>query len=96
MATHSSVLARRVPGPEEPTGLPTMGSHRVVRNRNDLRSSNSVTMDHSFQCCRTQFIYPFSVNMKTAIRNTFYISPVLFAQTPQYHLRSGDAGSQNT
>ena len=29
MATHSSVLAWRVPGTEEPNGLPSMGSHRV-------------------------------------------------------------------
>ena len=28
-ATHSSVLARRIPGTEEPGGLPSMGSHRV-------------------------------------------------------------------
>ena len=29
MATHSSILALRVPGTEEPGGLPSMGSHRV-------------------------------------------------------------------
>ena len=29
MATHSSILARRIPGSEEPGGLPSMGSHRV-------------------------------------------------------------------
>ena len=29
MATHSSVLAWRIPGTEEPHGLPSMGSHRV-------------------------------------------------------------------
>ena len=29
MATHSSVLAWRIPGTEEPDGLPSMGSHRV-------------------------------------------------------------------
>ena len=29
MATHSSVLAWRIPGMEEPVGLPSMGSHRV-------------------------------------------------------------------
>ena len=29
MATHSSVLAWRIPGTGEPTGLPSMGSHRV-------------------------------------------------------------------
>ena len=29
MATHSSVLAWRIPGTGEPVGLPSMGSHRV-------------------------------------------------------------------
>ena len=29
METHSSVLAWRIPGTEEPSGLPSMGSHRV-------------------------------------------------------------------
>ena len=29
METHSSVLARRIPGMGEPGGLPSMGSHRV-------------------------------------------------------------------
>ena len=29
MATHSSVLAWRIPGTGEPVGLPSMGLHRV-------------------------------------------------------------------
>ena len=29
MATHSSILAWRIPGTVEPGGLPSMGSHRV-------------------------------------------------------------------
>ena len=32
MATHSSVLAWRIPGTEEPGGLPSMGLHRVAHN----------------------------------------------------------------
>ena len=32
MATHSSVLAWRIPGTREPGGLPSMGSHRVGHN----------------------------------------------------------------
>ena len=32
MATHSSVLAWRIPGMVEPDGLPSMGSHRVGHN----------------------------------------------------------------
>ena len=29
MTTHSSVLARRIPGTGKPGGLPSMGSHRI-------------------------------------------------------------------
>ena len=29
MATHSSILAWRIPETEEPSGLPSMGSHKV-------------------------------------------------------------------
>ena len=36
MATHSSVLAWRIPGTGEPGGLPSMGSHRVGNNRSGL------------------------------------------------------------
>ena len=36
MATHSSVLAWRIPGMGEPGGLPSMGSHRVGHDRSDL------------------------------------------------------------
>ena len=32
MATHSSVLAWRIPGTGEPGGLPPVGSHRVGHN----------------------------------------------------------------
>ena len=32
MATHSNILAWRIPGTEKPGGLPSMGSHRVGHN----------------------------------------------------------------
>ena len=35
MATHSSVLAWRIPGMAEPGGLPFMGSHRVGHDLSD-------------------------------------------------------------
>ena len=39
MATHSSVLAWRIPGTEEPSGLLSMGSHRVGHDRSDLAAA---------------------------------------------------------
>ena len=39
MATHSSVLAWRIPGTAEPGGLPSTGSHRVGHNWSDLAAA---------------------------------------------------------
>ena len=39
MATHSSVLAWRIPGTEEPGGLPSMGLHRVGHDWSDLAAA---------------------------------------------------------
>ena len=43
MATHSSVLAWRIPGTEEPSGLPSMGSHRVGHDGSDLAAAAAVS-----------------------------------------------------
>ena len=39
MATHSSVLAWRIPGMGEPGGQPSMGSHRVGHDLSDLAAA---------------------------------------------------------
>ena len=39
MATHSSILAWRIPGTDEPSGLPYMGSHRVGHDWSDLAAA---------------------------------------------------------
>ena len=39
MATHSSILAKRIPWTEEPGGLLSMGSHRVGHDRSDLAAA---------------------------------------------------------
>ena len=39
MATHSSVLAWRIPGMGEPGGLPSMGSHIVGHDWSDLAAA---------------------------------------------------------
>ena len=51
MATHSSVLAWRIPGIGEPGGLPSMGSHRVGHDWSDLEAA-AVTDDieHLLMC----------------------------------------------
>ena len=57
MATHSSVLAWRIPGTEEPGGLPSMGSHRVRHDWSNLAAAAAAyrTWVHaqSLQSCLT-------------------------------------------
>ena len=49
METHSSVLAWRIPGTEEPSGLPSMGSHRVRHNRSDLAAAAAAGFQWSLE-----------------------------------------------
>ena len=42
MATHSSVLAWRIPGTGEPVGLPAMGLHRVGHDWSDLAAAAAI------------------------------------------------------
>ena len=52
MATHSSVLAWRIPGMGEPGGLPSMGSHRVGHDWSDLAASKSRQVNNFINCLR--------------------------------------------
>ena len=49
MATHSSVLAWRIPGTGEPGRLPSMGSHRVGHDWSDLAADFNSTWTENFQ-----------------------------------------------
>ena len=47
MATHSSILAWRIPGMEEPGGLPSMGSHGVGHDWSDLAAAAAAYEDQN-------------------------------------------------
>ena len=62
MATHSSVLAWRIPGTGKPGGLPSMGSHRVGHDSSDLAAAAALT--YYFLIIETeifQMIFPFII-----------------------------------
>ena len=44
MATHSSILAWKIPWTEEPGGLQSMGSHRVGHNLSNLTHRHTHTL----------------------------------------------------
>ena len=47
MATHSSVLAWRIPGMGKPGGLPSMGLHRVGQDWSDLAAAAAAYLHNS-------------------------------------------------
>ena len=53
MATHSSVLAWRIPGTGEPVGLLSMGSHKVGHDCRDLAAAAEALL-------LAQLLWPFS------------------------------------
>ena len=48
MATHSSVLAWRIPGTGEPGWLPSMGSHRVRHDWSNLAAATGRIGEHAY------------------------------------------------
>ena len=56
MATHSSVLAWRIPGTGEPGGLQSMGSHRVRHDWGDLAAAAAAY--HKLEACQVAPMSP--------------------------------------
>ena len=59
MATHSSVLAWRIPGMGEPGGLPSMASHRVGHDWSDLAVSAAKITNNIFPHHRSIPLQPY-------------------------------------
>ena len=74
MATHSSVLAWRIPGMAEPGGLPSTGSHRTRLMR--LSSSSSSSSEHIVLMCfqwTLAYTSSFDHHIKRKIVCRFYL-----------------------
>ena len=56
-ATHSTVLAWRVPGSAEPDRLPSMGSHRVRHDWSDLAAAATTFMPLPWSPSKNIFIF---------------------------------------
>ena len=69
MATHSRVLAWRIPGTGEPGGLPSMGSHRVRHDWSDLAAAAAFFV--------VQLSHPYMTTGKTiALRRWTFVGKV--------------------
>ena len=87
MATHSSVLAWRIPGTGEPGGLPSMGSHRVGHDRSDLAAAAAMLPTGFVSCIgvspdaeREHCFSNQKYRVKNGINKTLMDSDELFSQ----------------
>ena len=84
MATHSSVLAWRIPGMGEPGGLQFMGSHRVGHDWSDLAAAAASKQDKKQRSSGKQvkkrwwYFYFRHISLK-CLKNTnhYWIKPLL-------------------
>ena len=72
MATHSSVLAWRIPGMAEPGELPSLGSHRVGHDWSDLAAAAAVYFEISAYVGRQSFYLPDKAVQSPSVSNFFW------------------------
>ena len=89
MATHSSVLAWRIPGTGEPGRLPSVGSHRVGHDWSDLATAAAVIPWSFF----TVLVKRISLQMWRLIQNfsvlnKFLLNYSVFKITPRFQIGS--------
>ena len=70
MATHSSVLAWRIPGMGEPGGLLSKGSHRVGHNSSDLAAAASQLLQNI-----DYILVLYNISCSYFIHNSLYLTP---------------------
>ena len=84
MATHSSVLAWRIPGTGEPGGLPSLGSHRVGHDWSDLAAAVWLPVYYSLWLfCQQRFPqHFFPQNLVLCVSGVQYILIYSFLSFP--------------
>ena len=65
MATHSSILVWKIPGTEEPGGLPPMGSHRVGNEWCDLAAAAACPLSQWCHPTISPSVVPFSSRLQS-------------------------------
>ena len=88
MATHSSVLAWRIPGTGEPGGLPSMGSHRVGHDWSDLAAAaglQNLMQNSIFGRCSLWFLldrkswsFDMFVSTNHAVTETYFRASTIY------------------
>ena len=83
MATHSSVLAWRIPGTGEHGGLPSMGSHRVGHDWSELEAAVASFISH-FSLCQARKYIPSWVVGSGDYSSSFFLQ--CYQLLPKYSL----------
>ena len=76
MATHSSVLAWRIPGMAEPGGLPSMGSHRVRHDWSNLAAAATGKTNRPLRYDLNQIPYDYTVEVRNRFKGLDLIGRV--------------------
>ena len=85
MATHSSVLAWRIPGTGEPGGLLSMGSHRVGHDWSNLAAAAADLLTIAYICCCGSVIWSDSLRPH-GLQHTRPPCPSPFPRVFQVHV----------
>ena len=93
MATHSSILAWRIPGMGEPGGLLSMGSHRVGYDWSDLAAATVTSMWNEYNCVVVwaffgiAFLWDWNDSQQSYVHWwVFQFAGILSATLSQHHL----------
>ena len=71
MATHSSTLAWRIPGMEDPGRLPSLGSHRLGHDWSDLAAAAAAEKEGVYVCIRIADSLCFTAETNTALESNY-------------------------
>ena len=78
MATHSSVLAWRIPGMGEPGGLPSMGSHRVGHDCSNLAAAATIKVLFFFFFNLASLIVRYMIRSSFILKKTIIVCLFVF------------------
>ena len=89
MATHSSVLAWRIPGMGEPGMLPSMGSHRVGHGWSDLAAAAAVLLEYFWRisAVHSYFLFALLLQKGSIPWDYSYFIPIHFVLLLLYRSR---------
>ena len=91
MTTHSSILACRIPGMEEPGGLPFIRSHRVGHSWSNLAAAAALETLRIFQFVVTHTVKGFSIVNEAEVDVLLEFSCFFYDPTDIGNLISGSS-----